>query len=321
MRMIDAHTHVTECGPELLALQDEFNMKFMSVCVGTVAGQWQQDDADRYRKLTQEMPDRFAWCTAFDPPNFDDPDYADKAIAGMKKDFADGAIGCKIWKNIGMEVKDPQGNFILMDHPILEPILAFLASEAKPLMGHLAEPLACWQPLEGNPHYEYYSEHPEWHMHGRTDVPNHAEILAGRDRSLEAHPDLVFIGAHMASTEHDLGELARWLDRFPNAAVDCSRVYDMTFLDRDEVREFHLKYQDRVMLATDLCVGKPHGVPIDKLPEQIESIREMYRTQKAFYETDDAISIDGHSGRGIALPDDVLEKVYFINAEKWFPGL
>ena len=64
-----------------------------------------------------------------------------------------------------------------------------LEREGRVLIMHTGEPRACWLPLDPkSPHYAYYSEHPQWHMHGRTDFPSHAELIAGRDRVLERHP-------------------------------------------------------------------------------------------------------------------------------------
>jgi hypothetical protein len=55
------------------------------------------------------------WCTTFDPYKFNRPDFPQEAIAGLNRDFAHGAVAVKIWKNVGMEVKNGSGQYVLPD--------------------------------------------------------------------------------------------------------------------------------------------------------------------------------------------------------------
>ena len=133
------------------------------------------------------------------------------------------------------------------------PIYAFLAERSKPLLAHLAEPREAWLPLDPKSvHYGYYSSNPEWHLAGRAGFPSHAEIVAARDRVLERNPRLTVIGAHLGSLEHDVDELAKRLDRYPNFFVDCSaRTVDLTRQPAEKVRAFLVRYQDRVLYGLD----------------------------------------------------------------------
>ena len=58
-----------------------------------------------------------------------------------------GAVACKIWKNIGMEVCHPNGAHVLPNDPLLQPIIAYVTDHNKTLLMHIAEPLECWLPL------------------------------------------------------------------------------------------------------------------------------------------------------------------------------
>ncbi len=173
---------------------------------------------------------RFPFASTFDLTRRDDPDYVDQVKRWLDASFEKGAVMVKIWKEVGMEIKDRQGRFILPDDPLFDPVYAFLTERNKPLLAHLAEPLEAWLPLDPQGvHYGYYSKNPEWHLYGRAGFPSHAEIVASRDRILERHPRLTVIGAHLGSLEHDVDELARRLDRYPNFYVDCSaRTVDLT---------------------------------------------------------------------------------------------
>ena len=54
---------------------------------------------------------------------------------------ARGAVAVKIWKEVGIEIKNRDGKFILPDDPLFDPIYAHLAKVGKPLHAHLAEPI------------------------------------------------------------------------------------------------------------------------------------------------------------------------------------
>lgn len=324
MPIIDAHIHYGDNAPELLALLAEFDIRLHNICVSQDSrGAW-REQAERYNALAQANPQRYAWCTSFDLPRLGDPGYVDGVIAGLEQDFAAGAVACKVWKNIGMEVRYPDGRFFHVDDPLLSPIFAWLAERGYPLLAHIAEPLDCWLPLrEGSPHYGYYSRNPEWHMYTRPDYPSHGELMAARDRVLEQHPTLRFIGAHLASLEYDVDVLAATLDRYPNLAVDTSaRLFDLVVQDSAKVRSFITKYQDRILFGTDVVMRTP---PSAMAPEEraqaIASLRSVYATHFAYFESKGTVTVREREVQGLGLPQSVLEKLYRTNAEQWYPGL
>lgn len=299
-------------------------MKWLNICVANPRHDWRGNHRQHYRRLALDQPGRFAWCTTFDPPDFHDSDYADRVIAELRQDFDAGAVACKVWKNIGMEATDPDGNFVQVDHSVFTPIFEFLCREEVPLVAHIAEPLACWQPLAaGAPHSDYYADNPEWHMHGRSDFPSHTQIIAARDRMLEQYPGLRVVGAHLGSLEYDLSQLAERLDRFPNFAVDMSaRLVDLLAKAPSTVRDFFLRYPDRIIFGTDVVMRTPHSTmsPVQRV-EANACLRETYDAHFRYFETDALVQHHGQSSPGIALPENVLEGFYLSNARAWYPGL
>ena len=277
MSIIDAHTHLAGDHPESLAMLEELDLKVLNICVSRdPAGQWRHQ-VERYRRLADAHPSRFAWCTTFDIPGFDDPAYADRVIRQLEADFAAGAVGCKVWKNVGMEIRKPDGQFLMIDEPVLEPIFAYLEQTNRTVMTHIAEPLACWQPLTpGNPHCAYYTKHPEWHMFGRAGVPSHENLMAARDRVLARHPRLRVVGAHLGSLEYDVGQIALRLACYPNFAVDTSaRLLDLAGQDRSKVREFFLAWQDRIIFGTDIVAAQDHSGLSDDQRRQLLAARAI----------------------------------------------
>lgn len=325
MLRIDAHLHFIGDHPDAIAMLEELDLKLLNITVAHGASQeWRKIDAEPYRKLAQTHPDRYAWCTSFDLPDFKESGYADRIIEGLDRDFAGGAVGCKVWKNIGMDLKDPAGRFVMVDDPIFEPIFQHLEQTHRTLLMHIAEPLACWEPLEKeSPHQDYYRKNPQWHMCGRTDMPSHARLMAARDHVIERHSELRVIGAHLGSLEHDLNKIARRLDRYPNFAVDVSaRTHDLTYHDRDIVREFFRDYQDRILYGSDIVMRRPLStLDTDQRQAACGKMRANCVEKFTYYDTDETLNIRGREVQGLALPEDILSKFYTTNARAWYPGL
>jgi len=325
MYIIDAHIHFICDHSDCLTLMDELDLKFLNVCVVHSSDTAWRLQADRYRELAQAFPERYAWCTGFALPD-GTSDWAERVIAQLEQDFSGegAAVGCKIWKNVGMELIRPDGSFLMPDDPLFDPLYEYLAAAGRPLLAHLGEPLACWQPLgPQNPHNGYYSQNPEWHMYNRPDVPSHAAIMAARDHVLEKHPTLRVIGAHLGSLEYDVDEIARRLDAYPNLAVDTSaRTYDLSLQSSDKVRAFMIAYQDRILFGTDLVrTDLRWSLDNEVRRRTLARVREVYQNERAYYESKGTVNVRGREVRGLGLPPEVLEKFYHRNARAWFPGV
>lgn len=330
MFKIDAHVHYGDDHADVMALFDRLDLKLFNVCVAhDASGEW-RTYAHVCRQLAERHPNRFAWCTTFDPPEYVGPDfdgsgYIDRVLAGLEADFKAGALACKIWKNIGMRVRNAAGEWVLPDDPLFDAIYAYLAEAGKPLLMHIGEPLACWQPLdESNPHRGYYSNHPEWHMYDKPGVPAHAELIAARDRVLAKHPALRAVGAHLGSLEYDVKEVANRLDRYPNFVVDTSaRLHDLIDQNRDAVRDFVLAYQDRILFGTDIVARQPSlsAMPDTERQAYLERLEGRYQSEFAYLESHGKVTLRGRQVQGLGLPQAVLDKIYHANAQAWYPGL
>lgn len=322
--MIDAHIHYGDNAPELLALFDDFDLKLLNICVAQDDhGEW-RDQAETYARLTHEDPAHFAWCTSFDLPRFDDAGYIDSVIAGLDADFANGAIACKIWKNIGMEVRKPDGSFFMVDDPLFDPIYEHMIAHNWPLLTHIAEPLECWLPLkEGSPHYGYYSHNPEWHMYNKPEYPSHATLMAARDHVLAKHPRLRMIGAHLGSLEYDVDEVAARFDRYPNFAVDISaRLSDLAIQNSAKVRDFFVTYQDRILFGTDVVMRQaPSTLESAERQWVLNALRQTYEMHIAYLQGSGNVQVRTYTTEALALSSAVLDKVYRANALAYYPNL
>jgi predicted TIM-barrel fold metal-dependent hydrolase len=323
MPIVDAHIHLNGDHEDCLALLERLDLKLFNVCVAHAGGEAWREWREAFRALTEQHPARFAWCTTFDVPDFS-ADYAERVIAELEQDFIAGAIACKVWKNVGMEIRKPSGEFLMVDDPLFDPIFDYLARNDLPALMHIGEPLACWLPLDENrPHFGYYNSHPEWHMYTKPEYPSHQAIVDARDRMLARHPKLRVIGAHLGSLEYDVAEIAERLQRFDNFAVDTSaRMNDLAVQDPETVRQFLTAYSDRVLFGTDLVSRVSHAaMPEKEREERVARYEAAYRREFAYYETEETLTVAQREVRGLGLPAEVLDKLYTKNAAAWYPGI
>src|ERR1022692_1834083 len=205
---IDVHVHVFKTDPAFQAMLERLNLKVLDILV--------MDDTLPYRKQLQPQVDdalalmrsshgHVALCTTFDPYLFDSPSFSADAIKQIDQDFAAGAVAVKIWKNIGMEIKDHSGKFIMADDPKFDPIYRDIAQHGKTLLSHQAEPDVAWGPPDpADPSWSYYQENPQWYVGNKSGFPSKQAILEARDHVLANNPNLRMVGVHLGSMERDL---------------------------------------------------------------------------------------------------------------------
>ncbi len=322
----DAHVHVNTDQPAFIEQAKEDNFRLLTI-------NW--DDANdpppmevQQKIAIQQLkafPDRIAYATTFSIRNFNNDDWQEQTIAWLKNSFSHGAIAVKIYKVIGMSLRDKNGKLVMIDDPRFDPIIDFIVENNIPVVGHLGEPRNCWLPVEKmtiKGDKNYFSQHPEYHMYLHPGFPSYEEQIAARDRMLEKHPGLKFVGAHLASLEWSVDELAKWLDKFPNMAVDmAARISHLQYQAKtnwQKVHDFCIKYQDRLLYATDILVNSTESPLTIK-----KQVHDTWLNDWRFFTTDEKMQASEVEGdfKGLKLSRTVIDKIYHKNAEKWFPGV
>jgi len=327
--LIDAHAHLPADHPEAQALLVELGVQVLNISLGLdAAGHWRAgalSGVETYQRLAQAGPKHFAWCTAFDPPTSTDldrpSDFIERTLALLASDFAAGAAACKVWKNIGLEVRDRDGRFVMVDSPLFSPIFDFIAQQDRALILHTGEPRACWMPLDAaSPHFDYYSEHPQWHMHGRTDFPSHAELVAARDRVLGRHPRLRVIGAHLGSLEYDVGELQTRFERFANFSVDTAeRLLDLALQPLPRVQSFFEMYGGRILYGSDLQFETAFSAMNEtERGRALTQMRSVLEQERAYYSESGALAVRGQKLRGLGLSKATQRALFEDNARRCY---
>lgn len=258
----------------------------------------------------------------FDTAGWGTDRWSKRVINNLDRSLKAGAVTVKIWKNIGMTERDRNGKFIMVDDPGLDPVIDYLAGREMPVTGHLGEPRNCWLPLNEmtvSSDSSYFAENPQYHMFLHPEYPSYEAQIKARDHMLEKHPDLIFIGCHLGSLEWNVDSLALRLDRYPNMAVDmAARICHLQYQsakDRDKVRNFCIKYQDRLLYGTDLSAGENSDEA-----GTVKYIHDTWLDDWKYFTTNDVMTSKLFKGsfEGLQLPKDVIDKIYYKNAVKWY---
>ena len=318
----DVHFHYNSPDSSYLLFADSIHFRIVSPNVD--AGRSLEEQLEVSKKMQHQFPRIFAFLGTFPVDSYGTPGFSDSIISRIKDNMQAGSAGIKIWKNIGMVLKDQSGKFIMADDPAFKPVFEFMQEKNIPLMAHLGEPLNCWLPLDkmtlGNDQ-DYFKNHPEYHMYLHPEAPSYEDQINARDTLLHRYPGIRFTGAHLASLEWSVDELAKRLDRYPNLDVDMSaRIGHLQYQaiqNQVKVRDFIIRYKDRIMYGTDGSVSGRNN----NYSKVTERMKRVWLDHWVFLATDSVITVEDLGGKqikGLRLPADVINRIYQINAEKFF---
>ena len=192
-----------------------------------------------------------------------------------------------------------------LDSPQLAPFFDAIVERRMAVMTHV-----------GDPDTWYCTKYADFGKYGARD--DHYAMWA---HVMERYPDVPWVGAHMAGNPENLDRLQSLLDRFPNLSLDCSATRWMVreiSARRDEAREFFIKNADRIMWGSDQVSGDDRG--FDFLASRWWAHRKLWETAyigpSPIFDPD--LPEDQQpQARGLALPDEVLQKMYHDNAVRF----
>jgi predicted TIM-barrel fold metal-dependent hydrolase len=324
---IDAHNHLgrwlwhhVSDDPEswvvrdvgaLVKLMDEINMRG----IVNLDGHWGEDLEANLDRYDRAHPGRFAtYCHVDWDEAGASGDLGRAAAASLRASARAGARGIKVWKDLGLHVRDGRGELILPDDPRLAPLWQACAEEDIPVFIHTADPVAFFDPIdERNERYEQLLDHPDWSFADRERFPRFERLMEALEGLVAANPATTIVGVHVGGYSENLAWVGRMLDAYPNYHVDiAARVAELGRQPR-ATRYLILTHPDRVLFG------------IDEFPPE----RENYTIYFRFLETEDehfphSTEQVPEMGRwaisGLGLPDEVLRKVYSDNALRILRG-
>ncbi len=309
--VIDIHNHLGG-GSQFLTAErvDRYLNEMNEAGVRTVVnldGGWGDNLKETIEALDKTHPGRFATFALINFEGIDDPDWPERESNRLEEGFQRGARGLKIDKRLGLRYRDKSGRLIPVDDPRLDPIWAVCGKHKRPVIIHVSDPAAFFTPLDkSNERWHELNEHPNWLFFG-DQFPNRQDILDQLYRVIARHPQTTFINTHFGNNAEDLASVGANLEKYPNMFVDFDARISELGRQPYTARKFFLKHQDRILFGTDTTPR-----------------RDAFRIYYRFLETDDEYfdcSASHHRQGfwmiyGLYLPDEVLEKIYYKNAEK-----
>jgi hypothetical protein len=292
---------------ELLDLLDECGVRH----VVNLDGRWGdelQANLDRYDRA---HPERFSTFCHVDLGVLERKPASragDLLVADLEASAAAGARGLKVWKDLGLSVRDADDNLVLPDDERLAPLFSAAGDLGLPVLVHVADPLAFFQPLDRhNERLEELANHPDWWF-GGAGLPSFDRLIDALEAVVAAHPGTTFIGAHVGCAAEDLDRVSEMLGRYPHYNVDLSaRMAELGRVPR-AARRLVVEHPDQVLFGTD-------EFPVSQA-EYRRWFRFLQTDDECFaYGPGDAVPVRGRwDVSALDLPTEVLVKVYRDNA-------
>ncbi|MFX1281504.1 MAG: amidohydrolase family protein [Promethearchaeota archaeon] len=300
----DAHVHLGSIDgiDNLIKFREEFNIKRS---IGIIWG-------DNYDEFGAKFPNMFVLAKYFRSRELFKVKPDLKLLSDLIENiYQQGFPVVKFW--FGPRVRDFVRDQYKMDppkirlsDPLFKSIFAKIEELGLILLIHVSDP-DLWYERVYQPVSRYGTK--------KEHIEDFEEILL-------SFPNLKIQQAHFGSQPEDLENLSRWFDSYPNYYIDTSSARWMAReLGRypEKAREFFIKYSDRILFGTDIVQDR--NKPIS------EYYRTRYFTFQAILETHcrdvplpfpDPENNNNTKINGLDLPLDVLKKIYWENAKKFY---
>ncbi len=317
---IDVHSHHWDMAVKdlsgIVSEMDDLNMKYMINLSGsgfaTFSGNQSLMDLNLSKSLTnvkENFPKRFGVFVNLDLNKIDDKDFAKSSVKILENAVDQGAIGLKIYKNLGLNLKDSKGIRVKVDDKRLSPIWEACAKLNIPVLIHSGEPSPFFDPIDKyNERWLHARQKPN-SFRPSDKYPTFDTVMKEQYNMFKNHPSTTFINAHMGWMANDLDKLGKHLDDLPNVHTEIGAVIGELGRQPRKARQFFINYQDRIMFGKDTYKKSEFDVYFRVL-ETDDEYFDYYRKRHGLWKM-----------YGLNLPDEVLKKLYYKNALNLFPSI
>jgi predicted TIM-barrel fold metal-dependent hydrolase len=307
--VVDIHSHEQITAENMAARLKEMDGLNLRVLVNLSGG-----SGDRLKQNVEVIrnsphKDRFRLFANVNFNGIGEPGWKEREVAALEQALTAGAIGLKIFKNLGLTARKADGSRLKVDDPDLDPIWQVCAARNVPVLIHVADPAQFFDPIDyNNERWLELALFPN-RQYPKDRFPAFEELMTERDQMFARNPKTRFIAAHFGWHGNDLGRAAKLLDRLPNVYYEVGAgLYEFGRQPRG-AREFFTRYQDRILFGKDSY--QPNEYPyFFRVFETSDEYFDYYRDYHASYKM-----------YGMGLSDAVLRKLYYENALKVAPGL
>ncbi len=344
MKIIDAHAHVFPHYAEMaVKVMDKAGID------STVTLEWHDGFGKvlkEHLKIFSNFKGRFKVFGNIDMSMINEPNFPRQAVEELERSVEAGMVGLKIYKNLGLELKDRDGKFIPIDDERFDTIWDKAGELGIPVLIHSADPSFFWQPINEENFWEgvLQGEYAHWSYY-RKGFPSREELLSERNNIIRRHPKTIFIGAHIGSSADNLDYITQVLERYPNFYVDISAripILGLQGLSRKRSVEFFNKYCDRILFGTDLIYDDEHvatGIQsqtflseedidisgLTNIEAYIKTSADFVKSHINFISTSKIQTNppfkrikDSYVIKGLGLSEEIQKKIYNRNIEQIF---
>lgn len=306
---IDVHNHQFDMPVKdlnkLVAEMDSLNMAFM-INLSGFRGLYLRKSLEN---IKENAPNRFGLFLNIDFETIDEEDFAQKQKLLIESAVQAGVMGLKVYKSLGLTDKDQSGNRIKVNDPRLDPVWMACGENNIPVLIHSGEPVSFWYAKDKfNERWLELRQKPSRYKDPKTN-PSFEEVLAEQHEIFRKHPNTNFINAHLGWMGNDLDRLEDHLDTYPNVVTEIGAVLAELGRQPKRARQFFIDYQDRILFGKDAYKMSEYYTYFRVL-ETDDEYFDYYRKRHAHWKM-----------YGLALPDSVLQKLYYKNALKLFPAI
>lgn len=317
---VDVHSHHWDMPvknlSKLVNEMDSLNMGYLINLSGSGFGVFSGKQGLMDLNLTKSLenvnenyPDRFGVFLNLDLAKIDNPDFEKNNIIQLENAVNQGVIGLKIYKNLGLTLRDSRNIRVPVDDDRLSHIWETCARLNIPVLIHSGEPKAFFDPIDKfNERWLHAREKPS-SFRPSDKYPSFDQVMYEQYQLFKKHPKTTFINAHFGWYANDLETLSKQLADLTNVYVEFGAVINELGRQPNTAKRFFEDYQDRILFGKDIYKMDEYYIYFQVLETDDEYI-EYYRKRHGLWRL-----------YGLNLPDEILKKVYFKNALKIFPNI
>jgi len=304
--VIDMHSHdyveTKNDVDNLVKLMDKMNVK-KAMILTYATGKTFDSAVEKYNKY----PDRFELLCGFDYTGYGTPGWQKHAVEELERCYKKGARGVGELGDKGegeLYSKPTPGKGLHIDDPQMKPLLQKCAELHMPISIHVAEDEWMYETPDST--NDGMMNAATWHVDmNKPNKLGHDALQKSLENAVRGNPKTIFIACHLLNACSNLQVLGDMLDKYPNLYADIAARFGEIAPVPRYAAAFITKYQDRLVYGTD-------NTP--EVHMYLTTFRILETADEHFYEQD---TFNYHWALyGLNLPKEVLEKLYYKNAEK-----
>ena len=317
---IDVHSHHWDMPIQdlstLVSEMDSLNMAYLINLSGSGLATFfgKQDLMEKnltssIKNVKENFPKRFGVFFNINFNRIDDENFKRNTTLLINDAVNQGAIGLKVYKNLGLNLRDSKGKRVPVDDERLSFIWEECAKLNIPVLIHSGEPKAFFDPIDKfNERWLHAREKPN-SFRSSDQYPAFDKVMLEQHNMFRKHSKTTFINAHFGWYANDLSKLSKILDELKNVSVEFGAVINELGRQPRAAKKFFIEYQDRILFGKDIYKKDEYYIYFRVLETSDEYI-QYYRKRHGLWRL-----------YGMGLPDDVLKKIYYENALKMFPSI